>query len=74
MRYTLAIIATVFAVSAANAQAPKMEITGGSAFCLKTGTKADCKFDTAAACQKMLKEGQTTASETGSCVPRGEVK
>ncbi|HMN51284.1 MAG: hypothetical protein KF794_02265 [Xanthobacteraceae bacterium] len=72
MRYAIAIAATLFAVTSASAQAP--QIVGTSAFCLKTGSKADCKFPTAAACQKMLKETQTTGSETGSCVPRGDVR
>ena len=69
----LAIIGTIAAsalmIVGASAQGTKM--TGSKAFCLKQANTVDCSFDTAAACEKGLKD-KSAGTGAGSCVSRSD--
>lgn len=72
MRLAIAGTILALAVTAASAQAPKIE--GNKAFCLKGTDKISCAYDTQAACQKGMKDMAKDGSSGGSCVARSSVK
>jgi hypothetical protein len=72
MRLAIAGTILALAMTAASAQAPKIE--GNKAFCLKSTDKIACSFDTLAACQKGMKEMSKDSTSAGSCVSRNEAR
>lgn len=72
MRLAIAGTILALAMSAASAQAPKIE--GNKAFCLKGTDKINCNFDTMAACQKGMKDTAKDSTSGGSCVTRAEAR
>lgn len=74
----LAIVGTALAaalmIAGPAAAQGKMEITGTKAFCLKSGNKAECAFDTMSACQKGVKDKSTAGAEAPACVSRSEAR
>jgi hypothetical protein len=72
MRLAIAGTILALAVTAASAQAPRVE--GSKAFCLKGTDKINCSFDTMAACQKGMKEMSKDSTSAGSCVSRSEAR
>jgi hypothetical protein len=72
MRLAIAGTILALAVTAASAQAPKIE--GSKAFCLKATDKINCSYDTMAACQKGMKEMSKDSTSGGSCISRSEAR
>lgn len=70
----LAIAGTILALAMTAASAQGVKIEGNKAFCLKTTSKADCSFDTMAACQTGMKTQAKDSTSGGSCVARTSVK
>ena len=71
----LAIVGTILALSVTAAAAQSTPpVTGNKAFCLKSTDKINCSFDTAAACEKGMKEMSKDSTAGGSCVARSNVK
>lgn len=66
-------LAAALMVTGAAAQG-KMQVTGSKAFCMKMGTKADCAYDSAEACKKMIKEKTAAGAAAPTCVSRSEAK
>jgi len=72
MRLAIAGTILALAVTAASAQAPRVE--GSKAFCLKGTDKINCTFDTMAACQKGMKDMMRDSTSPGTCVSRSEAR
>jgi hypothetical protein len=72
MRLVIAGSILALAMTAASAQAPKIE--GNKAFCLKGTDKISCAYDTMAACQKGMKDMSKDSTSGGSCVSRSEAR
>ena len=62
------IAASALMIVGASAQGTTM--TGSKAFCLKQANTVDCSFDTAAACEKMVKDKSPAGAGSPSCVSR----
>jgi len=72
MRLAIAGTILAFAVTAASAQASKIE--GNKAFCLKGTGGIACNYETMAACQKGAKEMSRAGTSAGTCVSRTEAR
>lgn len=74
MKMRLAIAGTILAlaVTAASAQAPKIE--GSKAFCLKGTDGITCNYETMAACQKGAKDMSKAGASSGTCVSRSDAR
>ncbi len=63
------IAATALMIVGASAQGTKM--SGSKAFCLKQANTVDCSFDTAAACEKSVKD-RSPGTGSANCVSRSD--